>query len=85
MANNWFGKKIILLNKKMIYLSANALSNGFLRKSVAINRIFFQKCQKAILRTIKTTLHNNYSSLVAKLLNVLLLVKDITEDSFFYK
>lgn len=39
MANNQFGKKIILLNKKKTYLFTNALSDEFLRKIVIINMI----------------------------------------------
>lgn len=39
MANNRFDKKIILLNKEKICLSANVLSNEFLRETVAMNII----------------------------------------------
>ena len=41
MANNRFGDRIILLNKKMICPSANALCNEFLRKTMVMNVISF--------------------------------------------
>ncbi len=39
MANNQFGERIILLNKKKICLSANAFFNKFLRETLAMNVI----------------------------------------------
>ncbi len=48
MANNRFGKRIILLNKEKISPSANASSNEFLRKTVAMNVISFWKCREAV-------------------------------------
>ena len=83
MANDRFGKKIILLNKKMICPSVNVLSDEFLRETVIMNMIFFWKCQEAISRTIRTTLHGNCHSFAAKLPNILLLVKNMTKNSLF--
>lgn len=85
MANNWFGEKIILLNKEQICLSTNTSSNKLLRETVVMNVIFFWKCQKAVFCTIKTTLHANCYRLIAKLPNLLLLVKHIIKDFFFCK
>lgn len=39
MADNRFGKRIILQNKEKIRLTANITSNEFLRKTIAINMI----------------------------------------------
>ncbi len=85
MANNWFGKKIILLNKKRIYLSINISSNKFLREIIVINVIFLWKYQEAVSHIIRATLHINCHSFVAKLPNVSLLIKYIIEDSLFLK
>lgn len=46
MADNQFGKKIILLNKKKICLSANVSSDKFFKKAVAINVSFFENVEK---------------------------------------
>lgn len=69
----------------MIYISANILSNKFLREIVAINLIFLCKCQKIVSSTIKVTLNSNCHSLIAKLLDLLLLVKYMPEDFLFYE
>ncbi len=83
MANNRFGERIILLNKKKIRPSVNALSDEFLREIVAMNVISLWKCREAVSQTIGATSHGNHHSLAAKLPDILLLVKHMTEDSFF--
>lgn len=47
--------------------------------------IFFWKCQEVVFHTTRANLYNNCHSLVAKLLDILLLIKYIIEDPFFYK
>lgn len=85
MANNWFGKKIIWLTKKKICPSANTLSNKFLRKTMVMNVVSFWKYQKMVSCTIKAISYSNCHSFAAKLTNVSLFVKHMTEDFFFYK
>lgn len=85
MADNWFDKKIILVNKKMICPSVNISSNDFLRKTVTINVISFLKSQKVVFHITGATLHSNCHGFIVKLSDVLLLVKHIIKDSFFYK
>lgn len=85
MADDQFNKKIILLNKEKIYLSANAISNEFLREIIAMNVISLWKCQEAISRAIEVTSHDNCYSFAAKLSDILLLIKYIIEDSLFYE
>lgn len=41
MADDRFGKKIVLLNKEKVYPSANASTDEFLREIVSMNIIFF--------------------------------------------
>lgn len=79
------GKRIILLNKEKIRLSANVTSDEFLREIIAMNVIFLWKCQEAVFYTTKVTSHGNQHSLAAKLLNILLLVKHMTEDFLFHE
>lgn len=83
MADDRFGERIILLNKEMICPSANASSDEFLRETVAMNVISLWKCREAISRTTGATSHGNRDSLAAKLPDVSLLVKHMTEDSLF--
>ncbi|WP_375449060.1 hypothetical protein [uncultured Nostoc sp.] len=83
MANNRFGEKIILLNKEKICPFANISSNEFLRKTVAMNVISLWKCQEAVSRNTGAILHSNRHSLAAKLPDISLLVKHMTEDSLF--
>lgn len=85
IADNLFGKKIILLNKEKICPFANVLSDEFLRETMAMVVIFLWKCQKVISCTIGATLYNNCYSFAAKLPNVLLLVKHMMKDFFFYE
>lgn len=69
----------------MICLSVNISSNEFLRKTVAMNMISFLKSQKVVFPITRTTLHSNYHDFIVKLSDVLLLVKHIIKDFFFYK
>lgn len=50
-----------------------------------MNVISFWKCQEVVSHAMGATLHGNRHSLVAKLADILLLVKHITEDSLFRK
>ena len=85
MANNWFGKKIILLNKDKIYLFANATSDKFLKEIIAINVISLCKCQEVVSHTTVATSYSNCYSLAAKRLDISLLIKHMTEEFPFYK
>lgn len=57
----------------------------FLRKTVAINVISIWKYQKTVFRITKAILHNNYPSITAKITNISLFVKNITDNFFFCK
>ncbi len=85
MADNRFGKRIILLNKKKIRPSANVSSNEFLRKTVAMNVISLWKCREAVSQTTGATSHGNCHNFATKLLDVSLLIKHMTKDSFFHE
>lgn len=52
IANNWFGKKIILFNKTKVWLLANIKSELFFKKIIVLNVISLQKCKKVILHII---------------------------------
>lgn len=85
MANNQFVKKIILLNKEKICLSANTISNKFLRKIIPMNMISLWKYQEVVSYATEKTLYGNCQNLAVKLPNILLLIKHITKGSLFYK
>ena len=83
MSNDWFGEKIILLNKKKVRPSANAKTDEFLRKTVVLNVLSLWLCKETISRATGATSHGNRHSLVAKLPDVSLLVKHMIDDSIF--
>ena len=85
IVDNQFRERIILLNKEKICPSANTSSKEFLRETMIMNVISLWKCWEVVSRTTKATLHGNCHNLAAKLPNVLLLVKYITEDFLFYE
>lgn len=85
MANNWFDKKIILLNKKKIYLLANTKSDKFFKNIIAINIMSLKRCKKTVMCVTNINLHNNCYSLIAKLLNLSLIIKHIVKDNLFSK
>ncbi len=83
MADDRFGERIILLNKEKIRLSANATSDEFLREIVAMNVISLWKCREAVSHAMRATSHGNRHSVAAKLPDISLLVKHMTEDFLF--
>ncbi len=83
MADDRFGERIILLNKEKVRPSANAKSDEFLRETVALNVLSLWACKEAVSRATSATSHGNRHSLVAKLPDVSLLVKHMTDDSIF--
>ncbi len=83
MADDRFGERIILLNKEKICPSANITSDEFLREIVAMNVISLWKCQEAVSHATGAISHGNQHSLTAKLPDILLLVKHMTEDFLF--
>lgn len=83
MAEDCFGEKIILLNKEKVQSLVNAKSDKLLREVVALNVLLLWKCRKAVSRTTGVTSHGNRHSLVAKLLDISLLIKHIAGDSIF--
>lgn len=46
MLDDQFNKKIVLLNKKKVCLSANAKSNKFLKEMLALNVLCFESIKK---------------------------------------
>ena len=85
MADDRFGKKIILLNKEKIHLSANIISDKFLRETVVINIVSLWKCQEVVFRATGATLYGNCHSFAIRLPDILLFVKHMIEHSLFYK
>ncbi len=83
MADDQFGEKIILLNKEKVRPFANAKSDEFLRETVALNVLSLWACKEAVSRATGATSHGNCHSLVAKLPDVSLLVKHMTDNSIF--
>ena len=83
MADDRFGERIILLNKDKVRPSANAKSDEFLRETVALNVLSLWSCKEAVSRATGATSHGNRHSLVAKLPDVSLLVKHMTDNSIF--
>ncbi len=85
MANDRFDERIIPLNKEKVRPSANAKSNEFLQKTVALNVLSLWACKKMVSRVTRTTSYSNCHFLVAKLSDVSLLVKYMTNNSIFDK
>ena len=85
IADNWFGEKIMLLNKEKICQSANASSDEFLRTIMTMNVISLWKCWKVVYCITGATLHSKRHNLSVKLPDILLLVKYMTEYSLFYE
>lgn len=85
MTHNWFGKKIILVNKAKVSFSVNAKFDEFLRKIVALDVLLFYSYTKAISQAIHATFHNNCYTLITKLLYISLLVKYMIDNSIFKK
>lgn len=83
MADDQFGKKIILLNKEKVCPFANASTNEFLRKIVLMNVISFWKCQEIIYYATKIILHVNCYNFTTKVYKISILIKYMIEDSFF--
>lgn len=83
MANDRFGERIVLLNKKKVCSSANASTDEFLREIVSMNVISLWKCQEAVSRATGATSHGNRHSLATKVHDVSLLVKHMINDSLF--
>lgn len=83
MANDRFGERIILSNKEKVYPSANAKSDEFLRKIVALNVLSLWSCKEVISRATDATSHGNCHSFIAKLSDISLLIKHIIDDSIF--
>lgn len=85
MADDRFGERIVLLNKEKVRPSANAKSDELLREIVALNVLSLWKCKEAVSRATGATSHGNCHSLVAKLPDISLLVKHMTENSIFHE
>lgn len=83
MTNDCFGEKIILLNKEKVRLSVNIKLDEFLREVVALNVLSLWKCRETMSCTTGTILYGNHHFLVAKLLDVSLLIKHIAGDLIF--
>ena len=84
MANDRFGERIILLDKKKVCPSANAKSDKFFRKTlVAFNILLLWSCKKAVFQVIGATFHGNCHSFITKLPVISLLVKYMIDDSIF--
>lgn len=81
MANDHFRKRIILLNKEKVRPLVNIKSDKFLKEVVALNILLLWKCKAAVLCTTGATLYGNRYFLVAKLLDVSLLIKHIADNS----
>ncbi len=83
MADDRFGERIILLNKEKVHPFTNTKSDEFLRETMALNVLLLWLCKEAVLQVTGATSHGNCHSLVAKLLDVSLLVKHMIDDSIF--
>lgn len=83
MANDWFSKKIILLNKEKVHFSANAKLDKFFRKIIALNILSLWSCKKAILRATNITSYDNCHFFIARLSNISLFIKYIIEGFIF--
>ncbi len=83
MADDRFDERIILLNKEKVRPSANAKSDEFLWETVTLNILSLWACKEAVLRATGATSHGNRHFLVAKLPDVSLLVKHMTDYSIF--
>ncbi len=85
MADNRFGERMILLNKEKVCPSANAKSDEFLGKTVALNVLSLWSYKEIVSRATGVTSYDNHYSFVAKLPDVSLLVKHIINESIFKK
>lgn len=85
MANNRFGKKIILLNKKKVCFFTNVKSDKFLWKIVALNVLSLLAYKEAISQTTGITSYGNCHYFITKLLDISVLMKYITDNSIFNK
>lgn len=83
MADDRFGEKIILLNKDKVCPSVNAKSDEFLRETVALNVLSLWLYKKAVSSATSATSHGNRHFLIAKLPDVSLLVKHMTDNFIF--
>lgn len=83
MADNRFDKRIIFLNKEKVHSFANAKSNEFFKKMMALNVLSLWSCKKAVSHTTDAISHGNYYSFIARVLDISLLIKHMTEDSIF--
>lgn len=83
IANDRFGEKIILLSKDKICLFANIKSNNFFRKTVALIVLSLWLGKKVVSHDTGATSYGNCYFFVAKLPNVSLLVKHMTNNSIF--
>ncbi len=83
MTNDRFGERIILLIKEKVRLSTNTKSDEFLWEIVALNVLPLWAYKEVVSRATSATFHSNCHFLVAKLLDLSLLVKQMTDDSIF--
>ena len=85
MANDWFGKRIILPNTEKVCFFSNTKSNKFWRKIIIFNVLSFWLYKKAVLLDTNITFYDNWFFLIAKLSNISFLIKYIINNSIFDK
>lgn len=83
MADDRFGKTIIMLNKEKVRPSANAKSDVFLWETVALNVMSLWKCKEVMARVTGATSYGNHHLLVSTFPDISLLVKHLVEDAVF--
>ncbi len=82
-ANNRFGETIIKLNKKKVRPFANAKSDVFLRKTIALNVMSLWKSKEMLARATRATRHRNRHSVIDSRSNITLMVKLIGKTDVF--
>lgn len=83
MADNRFGKTIIMLNKEKVQPLANAKSDSFLCKTVALNVMLLWKCKEIMARITWATFYGNRHLLVSIFPDMSLLVTHLVEHKAF--
>lgn len=83
MADDRFGKRIILLNKKKVCSFTNVKPNKFFRIMMTLNILSFWLYRKIISQTTDITSHSNHYSFIAMLLNISFMVNYMINDSIF--